>query len=242
MAARGTRAAAHDAGDRIRQCRIAADAPLALRSVGPQRSGLRRGAERNDGVSLGGWSIRAAFGAHGRPRASSAGRDCSPPATLLRLPRKAATTTIPIVFGSRRRPGQARPRRQPQPAGRQRDRYQFFRTELGAKRLALLHELVPEGACALPCWSIRQYPSTESIRDIPEAAPCHRECKLRSSTPAPAARSRRPSRTLVQRSGRRALHRWLMSSSRAGAYNCDARGRHRIPANYAFARLSKPAA
>ena len=38
------------------------------------------------------------------------------------LAAKAATSTIPIVFSSRRRPGQDRPRRQPQPAGRQRHR------------------------------------------------------------------------------------------------------------------------
>ena len=38
------------------------------------------------------------------------------------LAAKAATSTIPIVFIERRRPGQTRPRRQPQPAGRQRHR------------------------------------------------------------------------------------------------------------------------
>ena len=44
----------------------------------------------------------------------------------------------------RRRPGQARSRRKPQPAGRQPDRYQFFRGELAAKRLEFLRELVPQ--------------------------------------------------------------------------------------------------
>ena len=39
---------------------------------------------------------------------------------------KAATTTIPIVFVDRRRPGQARSCRQPRPAGRQRDGCQSF--------------------------------------------------------------------------------------------------------------------
>ena len=44
----------------------------------------------------------------------------------------------------RRRPGQARSRRQPRPAGRQRDWDQFFHHgELAAKRLGLLRELVP---------------------------------------------------------------------------------------------------
>jgi ABC-type uncharacterized transport system substrate-binding protein len=38
---------------------------------------------------------------------------------------KAATATIPIVFGARRRPGQARLGREPPPAGWQCDRLQF---------------------------------------------------------------------------------------------------------------------
>ena len=49
------------------------------------------------------------------------------------LAAKAATTTIPIVFSRRRRPGQARARRQPQPAGRQRDRRQFPDERAGAR-------------------------------------------------------------------------------------------------------------
>ena len=46
----------------------------------------------------------------------------NPPA----LAAKAATTTIPIVFVVWRRPGQTWSCRQPRPAGRQPDRYQFF--------------------------------------------------------------------------------------------------------------------
>ena len=42
------------------------------------------------------------------------------------LAAKAATATIPIVFGVARRPGQAWSGRQPCPAGRQRDRHQSF--------------------------------------------------------------------------------------------------------------------
>ena len=42
------------------------------------------------------------------------------------LAAKAATTTIPIVFLAARGPGQARSCRQPCPAGRQPDRYQYF--------------------------------------------------------------------------------------------------------------------
>ena len=43
------------------------------------------------------------------------------------LAAKTATQTIPIVFGISRRPGQARSRHQPRPAGRQRHRHQLFR-------------------------------------------------------------------------------------------------------------------
>ena len=49
------------------------------------------------------------------------------------LAAKAATTTIPIVFARRRRPGQAWSCRQPRPAGRQPDRYQFFQCRVGGK-------------------------------------------------------------------------------------------------------------
>ena len=58
---------------------------------------------------------------------------------------KAATATIPIVFVSGRRPGRARARRQPQPAGRQRHRRDHLRRRAGAKRLELLREAGPAG-------------------------------------------------------------------------------------------------
>ena len=43
----------------------------------------------------------------------------------------------------RRRPGAARPCREPRPAGRQRHRRELFVSRVGAKRLELLRELVP---------------------------------------------------------------------------------------------------
>ena len=49
------------------------------------------------------------------------------------LAAKAATTTIPDRLPRRRRPGQARSCRQPRPAGRQSDRYQFFQCRVGGK-------------------------------------------------------------------------------------------------------------
>jgi putative ABC transport system substrate-binding protein len=59
---------------------------------------------------------------------------------------KAATKTIPIVFVRRPRPGQGWSCRQPRPAGRQRDRCQFFQFRADGKRLAFLRELVPVAA------------------------------------------------------------------------------------------------
>jgi len=83
---------------------------------------------------------------------------------------KAATTTIPIVFGVSEDPVRlglvdslARP-------GGNLTGINFFVTELTAKRLALLHELVPK-AIRIAVLVNPANPATEStLRDIPEAA------------------------------------------------------------------------
>jgi len=84
---------------------------------------------------------------------------------------KAATATIPIVFGVSEDPVKlglvdslARP-------GGNLTGINFFVTELTAKRLALLHELVPRAVRIAVLVNPANVPATEStLRDIPEAA------------------------------------------------------------------------
>jgi ABC-type uncharacterized transport system substrate-binding protein len=84
---------------------------------------------------------------------------------------KAATTAIPIVFGVGEDPVKlglvaslARP-------GGNLTGINFFATELEAKRLALLHELVPKAVRIAVLVNPANIPATESaLRNIPEAA------------------------------------------------------------------------
>ena len=84
---------------------------------------------------------------------------------------KAATTTIPIVFGVGEDPVKlglvaslARP-------GGNLTGVNFFANEYAAKRLALLHELVPKAVRIAVLVNPANVPATEStLRDIPEAA------------------------------------------------------------------------
>jgi putative tryptophan/tyrosine transport system substrate-binding protein len=84
---------------------------------------------------------------------------------------KAATTAMPIVFGVSEDPVKlglvaslARP-------GGNLTGINFFSSEYNAKRLALLHELVPKGVRIAVLVNPANVPATEStLRDIPEAA------------------------------------------------------------------------
>ena len=83
---------------------------------------------------------------------------------------KAATTTIPIVFATGSDPVKARPRRQPQPAGRQCHRRQLLSMPAGREGLGLLHELLP-GAVRIAVLVDPNFPNTEPfVSDVQAAA------------------------------------------------------------------------
>src|SRR5262249_54863922 len=74
----------------------------------------------------------------------SCGRDCHTRYPVRCARGQGCDSDDPDRVRRRRRPGQAWSRYEPSPAGRQRHRNQFFSQEMIAKRLGLLHELVPK--------------------------------------------------------------------------------------------------
>jgi ABC transporter substrate binding protein len=70
------------------------------------------------------------------------------------------------------RPGRAWVGRQPCPARRQRDRHQFFLQEVAAKRLRLLHDLIPNAVrIAVLVNPVNAAVETTTLREVQEAAP-----------------------------------------------------------------------
>src|SRR5262249_32581515 len=134
-------------------------------------SRLRREPERDGGVPLAGGPIRSPAGSDGRPRASSCGRHRHTRWHLASQAAKAATTTIPIVFSVGEDPVKlglvtSLARRGGNVTG-----INFFTVKVTAKRLGLLHDLVPKSVRIAVLVNPANAPIAETtLRDIPEAA------------------------------------------------------------------------
>ena len=172
VAARGERAAAGDAGDRVPRRQIAWHdrGPSARISPRPERHRLCRGRERSDRIPLGRGSIRSAAGAGGRIGSPAGRRDRSDLATAAAVAAKAATTAIPIVFIVGDDPVRlglvaslARP-------GGNLTGINIFTSELVAKRLELLREMVPAATRVAVLVSPHNASSESTVRDMAAAA------------------------------------------------------------------------
>ena len=121
---------------------------------------------------MAGGPIRSFAGGHGRSRSPACGRDCYTWQRAGDRAAKAATATIPIVFGVAGDPVQlglvdslARP-------GGNATGVNFLAEEVAAKRLRLLHELVPKAARVAVLVNPANAAATENtLRDLHEAAP-----------------------------------------------------------------------
>ena len=144
MAARGARAAAGDAGDRVSEL----GSP---KSDAPRLTGLRRGLNEIGYVEGRNFVIEYRWAANQADRLPALAADLVQlrvaaivaPGVLPTRAAKAATTTIPIVFNVAAYPVQLEFVASLNRPGGNLTGFNNFSGELGAKGLALLHELVP---------------------------------------------------------------------------------------------------
>src|SRR5262249_5712111 len=138
---------------------------------GPQRNRRHGGPERDGRVPLAGRPIRSHAVAHGRPGPPSRGRDCHARRHRCRPGDQSRDHDDPDRLRRRRRPGQVGSGRQPCPAGGNATGINFLASEVVAKRLGLLHDLVPKAVRVAVLNNQANAPTAETtLRDMPEAA------------------------------------------------------------------------
>ena len=174
MAARGARAAAGDAGGRVYPRRVG----RCLRALcgrvpqRPQRNRLRRRPERDGRVPLAGGPIRSPAGADGRSGPPTGGRD--------RHARQRALRSRPKLQQRRSRSSSASAKTRSRlglvaslarPGGNATG-INFFAQEVVAKRLRLLHDLVPKAVrVAVLVNPANASVAETTLREVQEAAP-----------------------------------------------------------------------
>ena len=242
MAARGARAAAGDAGDRISQRRVART--VSRSTLRAFRQGLSEaGYVEGQNVAI---EYRWAEGQYDRLPALAADLVRRQVAVIADRRHsfgaggQGGDRDDPDRLHRRRRSGQAWSRRQPQPAGRQCHRREHVSpSELEPKRLELLRELVPDAALI----ALLVNPNSPIAADRVERR-AGGGARCRAANPHPerqqrTARSMRPSQTLAQsRPARCSSAPMPFFTSRRDQLVALA-ARHAVPAIYALREFAE---